>query len=132
MHRRKFVKALAALPAVVGGLISIPKTASQVRVAPAADAVGISADDGHQIDDLDVTVRIEGKEIVGTIESFELDFRRDLTFGKMDIHEARVSKPGFCEMEISMKVDDQFSDQMSEIVEDLKLRAERRDAWSRR
>ncbi len=44
MNRRKFVKALAALPAVVGGLISIPKgaVASPVRVAHPVDDAGIS------------------------------------------------------------------------------------------
>jgi hypothetical protein len=171
MDRRKFVKALAALPAASVGLAAgVANIASRSgpaetarSVAPVAagrlpdldpetfdrflrETVHLRILDGHDepfdqflglldqppgysipvgdlgVDGFPLSVRceVDGREIVGTVENFELDFRRDLTVAEFDIDEARVSQPGFCEMEVSIRVDDQFSVKLQEIADEFK------------
>lgn len=142
MNRRGFVKALAALPAAAVGLAAGANIVSRSGPAEAARSVApvaagrlplpTSIPVGHTIEahgfPLNVSVSVDGKEIVGKVESFELDFRRDFHVGEFGIGEARVAQPGFCEMEVSIKVDDQFSVKLQEIADEAKLAAEEMSA----
>lgn len=75
--------------------------------------------------DLRASCRIDGKEIVGTVESFDIDFRREVAFGEISEPEFRVSPTTHqTEIIVKVKVDDRMSERLAEISAEFEKAAE--------